>query len=215
MIDAVNPRVELPAGLVETRAIVLLPGCTLDEAVAPVEVLIEEGLPILSLSPGQRLTPSMLRRVFGRRLLVGTHDLRTPADAQWAVSEQAAFALTLGDDDQLRSELAAAQIPQCPAALTPTEIANAWKQPDAAAVQVVPAGVLGTGYPAQLAALLPDIAVLARGAESVHEVKAWLGAGAVAVCLADRLIGDALHRGDLSALRSRARPIVEATRTRS
>ena len=112
MIDAVNPRVELPAGLVETRAIVLLPGCTLDEAVAPVEVLIEEGLPILSLSPGQRLTPSMLRRVFGRRLLVGTHDLRTPADAQWAVSEQAAFALALGDDDQLRSELAAAQIPQ-------------------------------------------------------------------------------------------------------
>ncbi len=131
MIDAVNPRVELPAGLVETRAIVLLPGCTLDEAVAPVEVLIEEGLPILSLSPGQRLTPSMLRRVFGRRLLVGTHDLRTPADAQWAVSEQAAFALALGDDDQLRSELAAAQIPQCPAALTPTEIANAWKQPAA------------------------------------------------------------------------------------
>ncbi len=178
MIDAVNPRVELPAGLVETRAIVLLPGCTLDEAVAPVEVLIEEGLPILSL-------------------------------------RQAAFALTLADDDQLRSELAAAQIPQCPAALTPTEIANAWKQPDAAAVQVVPAGVLGTSYPAQLAALLPDIAVLARGAESVHEVKAWLGAGAVAVCLADRLIGDALHRGDLSALRSRARPIVEATRTRS
>lgn len=120
MIDAVNPRVELPAGLVETRAIVLLPGCTLDEAVAPVEVLIEEGLPILSLSPGQRLTPSMLRRVFGRRLLVGTHDLRTPADAQWAVSEQAAFALTLGDDDQLRSELAAAQIPSArPRSLRP------------------------------------------------------------------------------------------------
>lgn len=211
MIDNVTARIELPAKLIETRAVVLLPPCTLDEAVAPIEVLIQEGLSVVSLAPGSRLTPSMLRRTFGRRLLVGAHDLRTVEDAQWAIAEEAAFALTLGEDEHQRLELAAAGIPQFPNALTPTEAAAVWTREQTSAVQIVPAGVFGTGYPAQLAALVPDIVLVARGADLPHEVQAWLDAGAAAVCLGERLTVDAFRRGDLSALRSRITPIVEFT----
>lgn len=211
-------RIELPAKLVETAAVVMLPHCTLDEAIAPVEVLIQEGLSVVSLAPGSRVTPSALRRVFGRRLLIGAHDLRTAEHASWAIAEDAAFVLTLGDDEQLSRALAEAAIPQCPNALTPTEVAGVWKKGETSAVQVVPAAVLGPGYPAQLRALVPGAALVARGADSLHEIEAWLSAGASAVCLGDRLIADAFRRGNLSGLRSRSRPIVEivnATRSSS
>ncbi len=209
MIDGVTARIELPARLTEIKAVVLLPACTLDEAVAPIEVLIQEGLPIVSLPPDSRVAPLMLRRIFGRRLLVGAHDLRTGEDAQWAIAQETAFALTLDEDAGLRSELVEAEIPQFPNALTPTEVARVWNVPESSAVQVVPAGAFGTGYAAQLAALVPQARLVVRGADTRHEVEAWLRAGASAACLGDRLTSDAFRRGDLGALRSRVRPIVE------
>lgn len=206
-------RVALPARLLEAKSIVLLPACTLDEAVAPVEILLEEGLPVVSIPAGSRLTPAMLRRTFGGRIEVGVHDLRTADDAEWAKTEKAAFALSLGEDAARSSILFDARIPECPDALTPTEVRALWKRIETAAVQVNPAGALGANYPGQLAELISAHTLLiSRGADSVHEIKAWLAAGAVAVCLGERLTADAFRRGNLSSFRSRIHPVVDALR---
>lgn len=206
-------RAELPEKLVQTKAVVLLPACTLDEAIAPVEVLIQEGLAIVSLPPESKLTPQQLRAAFGPRLLVGAHDVRTTADAQRAVTQQAAFALLLPScEPEGCRVLAAAQIACLPPALTPTEVATVW-QAGAAGVQVVPASTFSTSYAAQLTALVPQALLVTRGADSSYDVKAWIDAGVVGVCLGERLLGDAFRRGDLGALRTRARPLVEAIRS--
>lgn len=210
MSDA-GARVELPGKLVDAKAVVLLSPCRLDDAVAPVEVLLQEGLGVVSVPADGPLTPAMLRATFGRRLTVGVHDLLSVDQAQWAVEQEAAFALTMGRPEAT-AVLSAAGLPELPAALTPHEVDAAWRA-GAAGVQVVPASAFGNAYAAQLGALVPEVRLVARGAESSYEVKAWLGAGAVAVCLAEKLLGDSLRRGNLSSFRTRARASVEAIRS--
>lgn len=209
MMEPMNEqgRVGLPDQLVAARAVVLLPPCSFDDAVAPVEVLLQEGLNLISVAPGGQLTPQMLRRTFGPRLTVAVHDLRTAADAAWAIEQDACFALTMAPDAE--SGLASSGMAYFPGALTPTEVVTVWRGA-AAGVQVVPAGVFGNTYAAQLAELVPGVQLLPRGAESTYEVKAWLSAGAVAACLSEKLLGDALQRGDLGALRTRARALADA-----
>lgn len=203
-------RVNLPGQLSAARAVVLLSPCRLDEAIAPVEVLLQEGLNVFSVDPAGRLTPGMLANTFGPRLTIGVHDLRTVDQAHWAVEQGASFAFSL-PRPEIAAVLADARVPHLLAALTPVEVDAAWRS-GAAGVQVVPANAFGGGYATQLTALVPGARLVARGAETAYEVKAWLGAGAVAVCLAEKLLGEALRRGDLAALRSRARAIADAVR---
>lgn len=216
MIEPMSPdadRVALPQRLRATRAIVLLPGCTLDQAIAPLEVLIQEGLDVVSLRPGASFGPDELRATFGRRIEVGVHDLTTAADAAWAIEQQAVLALTMGEPE-VTEALATAELPHAPAALTPSEVAAVWRA-GSAAVQVVPANAFSGSYAAQLAALVPRARLIPRGTESSYEVKAWLAAGAVACCLGEKLLGDALSGGELGGLRSRARNMVEAIRSQT
>lgn len=203
-------RLELPERLLATRAVVILPNCTIDQLIAPLEVLIQEGLDVISLPPDAQLSLETLRATFGRRVLVGAHDLVDTTDAEWAIEQQASFALTMAAP-QIYPLLADAGLPAAPAALTPTEVAAVW-QSGVAAVQVVPAGVLSSAYAAQLTGLVPQARLIPREAESSYEVKAWLAAGAAACCLSAKLLGDALSGGDLGALRSRARTMADAVR---
>lgn len=202
-MSTTQARIELPEQLVATRAVVVLPACSLDEAIAPIEVLLQEGLGVISLAPDGQLTPTILRATFGRRILVGVHDLFAADQASWAVEQRVAFALSTGRPE-VAAVLADAGLAHLPSALTPTEVDAIWRG-GSAGVQVVPAGLFGNSYAAQLAALVPDARLLARGVEASYEVKSWLAAGAVGVCLGDKLLGDALRRGDLAAFRTRAR----------
>lgn len=214
MIDRMSSdadRPVLPERLLASRALVLLPTAPLDKLIAPLEVLIQEGLDVVSLRPDAEVSADTLRSTFGRRIMVGTHDLTTTEHAEWAIAQQAAFALTMGSP-QLGELLAAAGLPAAPAAFTPTEVAAAW-QTRPAAVQVVPATALSTSYAAQLAALVPQASLIARETDSSHEIKSWLNAGAIACCLGTRLLGDALSGGDLGSLRSRARMLADAVRS--
>lgn len=203
-------RLDLPGQLLATRAVVLLPACRLDEAIAPVEVLLQEGLNVFSIDPTGRLDVAMLKTIFGSRLTAGVHDLRTAEQAGRAVEQDASFVLWLPRPD-VGALLAEAQLPLLPAALTPVEVDAAWRS-GAAGVQVVPANAFGAGYASQLTGLVPDARLVVRGAETSYEVKAWLSAGAAAVCVAEKLLGNAFRRGDLDALRTRARQITRAIR---
>lgn len=209
-MGAAASRVDLPGRLQAARAVVLLPPCRLDEVIAPIEVLLQEGLNVFSVDPAGRLTPAILTNTFGPRLAVGVHDPRTVDQARWAVEEGASFAFSL-PRPEIAVVFADAGVPHLPAALTPVEVDAAWRS-GAAGVQVAPANAFGGGYATQLTGLVPDARLVTRFAETAFEVKAWLGAGAVAVCLAEKLLGDALRRGDLGALRARARTIADVIR---
>ena len=100
----------MPGKLVDAKAVVLLSPCRLDDAVAPVEVLLQEGLGVVSVPADGPLTPAMLRATFGRRLTVGVHDLLSVDQAQWAVEQEAAFALTMGRPE-VTAVLSAAGLP--------------------------------------------------------------------------------------------------------
>lgn len=201
-------RLPLPDQLVARRIACLLPDCDLGSVIAPVEVLIQEGLDVVSLPASGTLTSAELKSVFGPRLAIGVHDVRDEASLRWALRQDPLFVTSIGFRQATRA-LSESRVPHLPAALTPTEIADAWHQ-GVAGVQVVPSGLFGNTYPAQLTALLPDVVLVARGPDSTYDVKAWLGAGAAAVLLGNRLLGDSITGGDLGALRARTRPIVDA-----
>ena len=203
-------RVPLPAVVLATRVVVMLPAVGVAELIAPVEVLIQEGLRAFSL-PATGARPGELRAVFAARGCFGVHDVRDIAQARQAIAEGAEFASSLGAP-QAVDLLVAAEVPTLVGALTPGEVARAWVDP-VSAVQVVPAGVFGNSYAAHLVALLPDIALTTRGADSSYEARVWLAAGARAVFVADKLLGDSIGGGDLAGLRLRARPYLEAALT--
>lgn len=199
----------LPEELLAGRHLVLLPVASMDEAVAPVEVLVQEGLRHLSLPACAAEQMAGLRQIFGARARFYVHDLRSAEQAEPVVAAGIPACLTLTHDAQVLAGLADAGIAYCTPALTPTEIERAWDGDHPAAVQVVPAGVMNTGYPAQLAALVPHIPLIARGAEAAFEVRGWLKAGAKLCCLGEKILGDAFAGGDLNALRRRCHQIVQ------
>jgi len=214
MIEAMpvdpQPR-SLPDAVIAARVVVLLPDCTLDDAIAPVEVLVQEGLGVLSVPARGRLTPPELRGVFGRRVVVGVHDLTEPGQADRAVEHEAAFCLPGQAPDDVWERLADAGVPTCPPALTPTEVAAVWRR-GVSAVQVAPADAFGVRYARQLRSLVPDAALIVRGADVAHEATAWLDVGALAVCVGDRFVGDAFHAGNLGSLRKRCRQLTAAVK---
>lgn len=207
----VLPYRPLPDEVIATRVVVLLPDCHVDDAIAPVEVLVQEGLCALSVPSGGSLAPADLHAVFGPRVVVGIHDLAGIGDADRAIEQGAAFCLPAQAQAGVQERLADAGVPICPPALTPTEVAAVWRH-GASAVQVVPADVFGVRYPKQLRSLVPEAAIVARDADTAHEAAAWLDAGAVAVCAGERLLADALGGGPLGGLRVRCRQLTAVTR---
>jgi 2-dehydro-3-deoxyphosphogluconate aldolase/(4S)-4-hydroxy-2-oxoglutarate aldolase len=71
-------------------------------------------------------------------------------------------------------------VPMVPGALTPTEIATAWRYRPPA-VKVFPAHIGGPGYLKSLRGPFPDVALIPTGGIDGSNIAAYLDAGAVAV----------------------------------
>jgi 2-dehydro-3-deoxyphosphogluconate aldolase / (4S)-4-hydroxy-2-oxoglutarate aldolase len=99
-----------------------------------------------------------------------------------------------------------------PGALTPTEILQA-RSAGATMVKVFPvAAVGGPDYITAIRAPLPDVPLVPTGGVSVHDVPAYLRAGAHAVAMGSPLIGDACESGDMTALAARADELLRGLR---
>ena len=212
MIDPMHDdptRVQLPAQVTSARVVVILPGdIGLNAAIAPIEVLVQEGFNVFSLPAAADLTAAQLHSIFGSRIFLGVHDIADTEQARRLIDEQARFACHL-NAFEAEAMLLDAGVPVFAGALTPLEAAQTWQR-GVSAVQISPAGIFGNSYATHLAAMLPGVTLATRGAESSFEVRAWLGAGAAATFVGEKLLGDALRGGDLAELRARAKPFVEA-----
>ncbi len=202
-------RPELPAGLRGAGLVVALPEVPLDDAIAPVEVLVQEGVEWFS-TPASGELGRRLAEIFTSRIRLGVHALRAAGEVDSLTGAE--FAMT-NTDPRCWSLLAKAGVPAVAGAMTPREVAEAWAS-GVAAVQVIGAQAFGEGYPGLLREQVGDEAVLwARGIDDVSAAHAWVQAGSMVVC-STRVLGDAMGGGNLNALRTRIRPLVLATGSR-
>lgn len=173
---------------------------------APLEVMLQEGVHVFSLPAGDQERFAALRTVFGGRGTFGVHGVVDEDIAGRLAGAGAAFALPVGPSPRVLGILHDAGIPAAPDALTPTEVRAVWAA-GADAVQVVPADLGSATYGRSLAELAPGVACIPRGGVGSYALRKWIGAGAPAVCLDEILVGDACTDGAMPALRERCRSV--------
>ncbi|MDN5570773.1 MAG: hypothetical protein L0G22_05865 [Propionibacteriaceae bacterium] len=162
------------------RVVVCLPPDGIVDWVPAAEVLLMEGFRTWQVPSGQlSMLPDILS-LYARRARVGVGQLVDPDDVRAAVDAGAHF---LSSPVHL-SELveAAGDVPLLSGALTPQEIAAALAK-GAAAVQVSPADVMGSGYARSLPPMFPRADLVAAGRLERYQAEMWLQAGARAVSI--------------------------------
>jgi len=197
--------------LLESGIAAILRGRTADHVDAVAGILIEEGLTCLELTLTTPGAVPALRRLNERHpsIAFGAGTVRTVEQAGAALDAGASFLASPVFDRDILSIAASTNIPCYLGAFTPTEIWHAW-QAGTAAIKLFPASTGGVAHLREIRAPLPDIAFFPTGGISLDDISGYLAAGAVGVGIGNSLIGDALHGGDPSQLRNRARRAREA-----
>jgi len=97
-------------------------------------------------------------------------------------------------------------------AFTPTEAQKAWEA-GADLVKIFPASVLGSKYLTALLAPLPHLHLIPTGGIDLANARAFLEAGAFALCLGGALIdGASLHSGEYDGVIARAEELARIVR---
>lgn len=199
----------LATRLLQERSIALLPGIMAGSPIAAIEVLVQEGIGVLSLPAGRIDELAGLRRVFSHRAEFAVHHISTVEQVEQAVAAGATTLLLRRPDAGLVSAAVARRVPVLAPALTPTEVQQVWDL-GVSAVLVTPADAFGGQYAEQLAALVPEAVLVPAGGVGAYSGGRWLEAGSPAVCLDEALVGDAFSGGALGPLRERAQTFREA-----
>ncbi len=191
-------RVELPE-LGRHQVVLSLPGADDDDLIAACEVLWQEGHRVWSLPPDRLEDLAVLRAVFGRRALIGVHDLTDADQTAAAVAAGAGLLASIYCLPEVVS--AAGDTPVILGGLTPQELRTA-HQVGASAVQVVPCEAFGTGYARGLPELVAEIPLLATGRLEHYQAELWLSSGALGVWPTHLITSELVADDDLSDLRT-------------
>ncbi|AXE39798.1 hypothetical protein JS278_02661 [Acidipropionibacterium virtanenii] len=193
--------------MLSSQVVAVLPDEPVATMMAPVEVMLQEGIQVFSLPAGDLERLIALRTVFGARGSFGVHGPVDPGSVDDLIAAGIEFALPLGPGAAVLAALREAGVPAAPDALTPTEIRAVWAA-GADAVQVVPADIGSATYGPALAELVPGVPCLPRGGVGSYALRKWISAGAPAACLDEILVGDACTDAALPALRERCRSVL-------
>lgn len=162
-------------------------------------------------------TPDVLRHlksssaaVASSGVVLGVGTVMTADQASSAIDAGARFLVTPG----LRAEVAAVAVargvPIFLGALTPTEVAAAVDL-GSAAVKIFPAGAFGPKYLTDLHGPYPDVEFLPSGGIKLDNARAYLDAGALAVCAGTGVVPPAqVASGDWAEITARAAEFVAA-----
>lgn len=146
------------------------------------QALYEGGIRLLEITFDQkdperlRSTPALIRDVkerLGDRVSIGAGTVMTAEEALAAEAAGAQFLLAPNVDRDVISTAKEHGLGMVPGALTPTEIAQAYRL-GADLVKVFPAGVLGTGYLKSLKGPLGHIPLLPMGGINRGNLKDFL-----------------------------------------
>jgi 2-dehydro-3-deoxyphosphogluconate aldolase/(4S)-4-hydroxy-2-oxoglutarate aldolase len=187
------------------RLLAIVRGPDPEAALAAVLVLAESGIALIevSLTGADALgTIRRARAALGPGFGLGAGTVLTAEDARAAADAGAAFLVTPALAPSL-GEAARLGLPVLAGALTPTEVVQA-QAAGATAVKLFPASLGGPQYLAALRDPFPHTPFVPVGGVDADGAREYLRRGAAAVGVGSPLLGDAVHGGDLDALRERA-----------
>lgn len=193
--------------MLTSQVVAVLPDEPVASMMAPVEVMLQEGIQVFSLPAGDVERLTTLHTIFGARGSFGVHGVIDPDGIDALIATGIEFALPVGPTPQVLAALRAAGVPAVPDALTPTEVRAVWAA-GVDAVQVVPADIGSATYGPALVELAPGVPCLPRGGVGSYALRKWISSGAPAACLDEILVGDACTDSALPALRERCRSVL-------
>ncbi|HWH00974.1 MAG TPA: bifunctional 4-hydroxy-2-oxoglutarate aldolase/2-dehydro-3-deoxy-phosphogluconate aldolase, partial [Pilimelia sp.] len=187
-----------------------------DRIVAASAALVRAGVRCVEVTLN---SPGALEALRAVRTLVdgvelGAGTVLRPGDVTAAAAAGAQYVVSPHTDPEIGARARELGLPWYPGALTPTEVATAWRL-GATAVKLFPASLGGPRYLRELRGPLPGVALLPTGGVDADTAGEFVRAGACAVGAGGWLLGDALTgRADgtdpLVALAERARRLRDA-----
>lgn len=164
------------------RIVVALRGLTNEQFVPTARALYEGGIRMLEV-PFDQADPTALvdasaaiaalRAELGDELLVGAGTVVTVEQLRAAAEAGAQYMLSPNFDSEVMAEARRLGIAFIPGALTPSEVAAAWKA-GAALVKLFPVGNLGLGYVKSMTAPLNHIPLLGMGGINQENLRDYL-----------------------------------------
>ena len=141
-------------------------------------------------------------------VLVGAGTVRPRDPLREADPAGAVFAVSPHWDPDLWSESVRLNIPYVPGAMTPSEIAAAFRA-GAVMVKVFPAGPLGSGYIRELRGPLSAPRIMVTGGIHAGNIRDYLQAGADVAGVGGALLpAEAIRTGQFSEITAKARELV-------
>jgi 2-dehydro-3-deoxyphosphogluconate aldolase/(4S)-4-hydroxy-2-oxoglutarate aldolase len=148
--------------------------------------------------------------VAGAGVMLGVGTVLSAEQATAAIDAGARFLVTPGIRPEVAAVAVANGVPVFLGALTPTEVAAAVDL-GSAAVKIFPAGGFGPKYLSDLHGPYPDVEFLPSGGINPDNARAYLDAGALAVCAGTGVVPPAqVAAGNWDEITARARSFVAA-----
>ncbi|MFI1292855.1 bifunctional 4-hydroxy-2-oxoglutarate aldolase/2-dehydro-3-deoxy-phosphogluconate aldolase [Streptomyces sp. NPDC020792] len=205
---------DLLAALRAHRLLAIVRGSDPDAALTTVLTLAEEGVTLIEVSLSGRDALDVIARAraaLGPDATLGAGTVLSTEDARAAHKAGAAFLVTPAVSDGIATgrELG---LPMLAGVMTPTDILQALRL-GADALKLFPAGSAGgPGYLRDLRGPFPDLPFVPVGGVDAEAAAAYLRGGATAVGVGSPLIRDAAEGGNITALRQRARTLLDVVR---
>lgn len=213
------PKSRIGLKIQEEKIISIVRGVALTDLERTVEALFRGGIRIVEITFNQKSekrleeTAKAIRRVkklYGNEMAVGAGTVMSVAETEVAVQAGASFLLSPNVDAAVIKkgiELGAEMIP---GALTPTEIAYAYRQ-GASLVKLFPAGNMGTSYAGAVMAPVSNVPMIAVGGVNLDNLNQFLQAGFVGVGIGSEITKKSLiEAGEFAQLAQLAKQYVEA-----
>jgi 2-dehydro-3-deoxyphosphogluconate aldolase / (4S)-4-hydroxy-2-oxoglutarate aldolase len=143
-------------------------------------------------------------------IVLGVGTVLTAEQAAAAIDAGARFLVTPGIRPDVAAVAVGRSVPVFLGAFTPTEVATAIDL-GSHAVKIFPAGAVGPKYLSDLHGPYPDVELLPSGGINPGNARAYLDAGALAVCAGTGVVPpDRVAAGDWTEITTRATAFVSA-----
>lgn len=185
------------------------PELTLDMVAALVEGGVY-GIEITYSTPDAAGVVRALEEKYGQAILLGMGTLTTPEQAVEAVAAGARYLVSPHCDEALAEAMLATGVPVMIGALTPSEIARAYRL-GSDVVKLFPGSFAGPAYLKAIRAPFPEIPLMPSGGVSPENIAEWFAAGAFAVGAGSNLCPASLaEEGRFAEITAIARRFVQA-----
>lgn len=163
--------------------VAVIRGPSADLTVKMVDALIAGGvcgIEITYSTPNAEDVVRTLNQRFGDQIVLGMGTLTHPEQAQSAKDAGAKFLVSPICEPELARAMVATGLAVMVGALTPTEVAQAFRL-GSDVVKIFPGSLVGPGYIKALKGPFPNIPMMPTGGVSAENVGEWFAAGVVAV----------------------------------